>query len=306
MKHPLATLEWLGCTTFRLRIAGLTIMLDAYIDKSEGSDGRPGFTTADVNECDYILIGHSHWDHIYGAEKIAPRTGAKIIGSYESIRMMSNAGVAEDQLWPVAGGETIRLSADVSVKVFPTQHSCLWAGYAEGAADVECLDGANVGYLERRGIEKSFIKSLFEFGGSVGRHMHDSNQGCRGDGGAFCYIIETPEGRLFFHGTLGHWLGVLENMRADVAIMACSGRPQMDGEPWMGTLSGYLQMQAVKLGARRVILCHHDAWLAPAYPRTNITPAIRSFERNMPGCEALELDYTSAFAVFSGLSFPRD
>ena len=36
---PMALLDWYGCATYRLRTAGLTIFLDAYIDRAPGAPG---------------------------------------------------------------------------------------------------------------------------------------------------------------------------------------------------------------------------------------------------------------------------
>jgi L-ascorbate metabolism protein UlaG (beta-lactamase superfamily) len=67
------TLDWYGCATFRLRTAGLTIYLDAYIDRAPIAAGA-GRSAADVRECDWILVGHSHFDHLFGAETILANT----------------------------------------------------------------------------------------------------------------------------------------------------------------------------------------------------------------------------------------
>ena len=50
-------------------IAGLTIFLDAYIDRASNAEGT-GLRADDIDECDWIVIGHSHFDHLYGAERI--------------------------------------------------------------------------------------------------------------------------------------------------------------------------------------------------------------------------------------------
>ena len=105
-------LDWYGCATFSLRTAGLTIFLDAYIDRPQGAEGT-GLTASDVTEADYLLIGHSHFDHLWGAERILENTDATLIGSYESVRVMEQAGVALDRMICVAGGETVALSDDV-------------------------------------------------------------------------------------------------------------------------------------------------------------------------------------------------
>ena len=107
-----ATLDWMGCATFRLRLDNQVVMLDAYIDRVP-SAAPTGATVDAIRQADWIVVGHSHFDHLYGAERIAKNTGAKIIGSYESIRIMAAQGVPEEQFLPVADGETVRLSADV-------------------------------------------------------------------------------------------------------------------------------------------------------------------------------------------------
>ena len=80
------TLDWYGCATFRLRTNGLTIMLDAYVDRAEGAAG-PGLTADDIDECDWILIGHSHFDHLYGAERITANAPLSIRQAKKSIEL---------------------------------------------------------------------------------------------------------------------------------------------------------------------------------------------------------------------------
>lgn len=121
-----ARLDWYGCATFRLKVAGLTIFLDAYIDRAPGAAGS-GLTADDIDECDWIVVGHSHFDHLWGAERIAANTAATVIGSYETVRVMEAAGVAADRMICVAGGETVDLGNGVLLDVFPSQHSCVWS-----------------------------------------------------------------------------------------------------------------------------------------------------------------------------------
>ncbi|HAC20054.1 MAG TPA: hypothetical protein DCF78_15910, partial [Dehalococcoidia bacterium] len=91
------TLDWLGCATFRLTVDDLVIFLDAYIDRVPSAP-PVGIAAAEVDRADYVFIGHSHFDHIAGAEMIAANTGARIIGSNETARVMLDAGIAQEQL----------------------------------------------------------------------------------------------------------------------------------------------------------------------------------------------------------------
>jgi L-ascorbate metabolism protein UlaG (beta-lactamase superfamily) len=43
----------------------LVVFLDAYIDRVP-SAAPTGITTADVERADWIVVGHSHFDHLWG------------------------------------------------------------------------------------------------------------------------------------------------------------------------------------------------------------------------------------------------
>ena len=293
------SLDWFGCATFRMRTQGLTLFLDAYIDRVPGADGPPGASADDITECDFILVGHSHFDHVWGAERIALRTGAPIIGSYETIRIMAAAGVPEDQLWPVSGGETIPLGIGVSVEVYPALHSCIWADYDDQDPDFSCLGANHVDYFARRAAESDMLAGLRELGADLKQHVERSDQGCRGDGGTLCFVINTPEGRLFFKDTPGHWRGILEKTRADVGILAASGRANVDGEPVQGSLNDFLTDEARALGLKRAIICHHDAWLGPIFEKGNFIGIRKGFQSRLPGCEVIEMSYDQSLDPFA-------
>ena len=86
------SLDWLGVSTYRLVVDDLVIFLDAYIDRNPLAT-PVGMTVSDVQRADYVLVGHSHFDHLWGAERIALQTGGTIIGSHESVRLMEIEGV---------------------------------------------------------------------------------------------------------------------------------------------------------------------------------------------------------------------
>ena len=61
-----AILDWYGCATFRLVLDDLVVFLDAYIDRVPGAPGT-GLRADDVERADWIVVGHSHFDHLWGA-----------------------------------------------------------------------------------------------------------------------------------------------------------------------------------------------------------------------------------------------
>lgn len=283
--------EWFGCATFRMRVAGLTVFLDAYIDRAANAAGA-GRSADDVHECDWIVVGHSHFDHLYGAERIMANTDATLIGSYESIRVLSEAGVPESRMICVAGGETVRLSDDVTVSVFPSQHSCVWSHQQMSAPTDVCLGDLGVTWQEQQERMRELQAYLAtELEPVAVEHLLASMRGHspRGDGGALLYVFDTPDGRLLYQDTSGHWSGVIDTIRPDAAILAAAGRANVDGQPVQGSLLQFLLDEVRTLQPRRVMLCHHDDWLPGFSVPTDMEP-IRSAFSSLP-TELVEAEY---------------
>ncbi len=292
-----ATLEWFGCATFRLALGELTVFLDAYLDRVPSAP-PVGLVPEDVKRCDWIVVGHSHFDHLYGAERIAKQTGARIIGSHETVRVMEAQGVPISQMIPVAGGERVQLSDDVTVGVFPSQHSCVWSHTAMAPADEVCIGDLGVTHQERERRFAALAAHFGSLGPDVIAHLRASAQGPRGDGGALVYLFETPEGSLLYQDTSGHWSGILHDLRPDVAILAAAGRGNVDGEPIQGSLAQFVAREVDLLRPRRVFLGHHDDWL-PGFSRAiDVKPIRDAIARTRAGVELMEIGYGAPVRVF--------
>ena len=292
------TLDWYGCATFRLTIGELVVFLDAYIDRVPGAPGT-SLRADDIDRADWIVIGHSHFDHLWGAERIARNTGATVIGSYETCRILAHDGIPSSQLIAVAGGERVRLSDDVLVGVFPSLHSCVWSQTSMEGSDAVCIGDLGLTHQEREARMGDLALHFVSLGDDVLSHLHDSNQGAKGDGGALVYVFETPDGSILYQDTSGHWSGILHNLRPDVAILAAAGRGNVDGEPIQGTLAQFVARQAWLVNARRVVLCHHDDWLPGFSTATDIGPIREELNRWVPGAELENLSYLDGHRVFS-------
>jgi len=291
------TLDWYGCATFRMQVDGLVVFLDAYIDRAPNAAGT-GQRADDVTACDWIVVGHSHFDHLYGAERIAKNTGARIIGSYETVRVMEQAGVPVEQMICVAGGETLELGSGVRVSVYPSQHSCVWSHGQMAPADEVCLGDLGLTLQEQKLRFEELAKHLATgLAPETLAHFVSSQQGDRGDGGALVYHFETPDGTLLYQDTSGHWSGILERLRPDVAILAAAGRGNVDGEPIQGSLAEFVAREAGLLEARRVVLCHHDDWLPGFSIDTDVSPIRRALADVSEKIELLELGYLDGTKV---------
>lgn len=297
-----AMLDWYGCATFRLRTPqGLTVFLDAYLDRVP-SAAQSGFGVDDVTEADWILVGHSHFDHLFGAERIASRTGARVAGSYESVRILAAAGVPEDQLVPVAGGERVRLDESTTARVLPSLHACIWSHSPKPAVDEVCIGDLGLTWQQRQQrLEEHFWPWLNTLGEDVRAHLERTNQGDRGDGGALVFVIETSQGSLLYQDTSGCWSALIARERPDVAILSAAGRGNRDGEPNQGSIAEFVAEQAGLLQARRLVLSHHDDWLPGFSQPTDVEPIRALLAERAPGTELADLGYASCYPVFAGI-----
>jgi L-ascorbate metabolism protein UlaG (beta-lactamase superfamily) len=289
------TLDWLGVATWHLRLGELTLFLDAYIDRVPAAP-PVGLSTADVDEADYILVGHSHFDHIAGAEVIARNTGAKIIGSHESCRVMREHGVPEGQLMASSGGERHGIADGVSVRVFPSLHACTWILTDAPSGEVE--HGHTGLTQDERAACPGLLQRIMQFaasGSEEGRVILEhvgKSAGSTSDGGPLVFLIETPGLRIFFQDTSGCWGGVLDGIDAEVAILAASGRGNVDGEPIQGSMAQFLAMETKLLGASRVFIGHHDNWMPPVTAAEfDLEPVRHEIASVAPDAELVEVGY---------------
>jgi hypothetical protein len=153
-------------------------------------------------------------------------------------------------------------------------------------------------YAERQARFAELGQRMATLGPAVAGHLAASDQGPRGDGGALCYVFDTPEGQLFYQDTSGYWTGIVAGLRPDVAIMAAAGRGTIDGEPIQGSLAQFVGREAALLRPGRVILGHHDNWLPGLSASTDVTPIREELARVVPGVTLAELGYLDGHDVF--------
>jgi hypothetical protein len=120
----------------------------------------------------------------------------------------------------------------------------------------------------------------------------------RGDGGALLFLVETPDGSLLYQDTSGHWSGVVDQLRPDVAIVAAAGRANVDGEPIQGSLADFVADQVARLQPRQVVLAHHDDWLPGFSVDTDVAPIRAAIADRAPAAALLELGYVDATVLF--------
>jgi hypothetical protein len=89
----------------------------------------------------------------------------------------------------------------------------------------------------------------------------------------------------------------VQGLRANVAILAAAGRPNVDGEPLQGSLAEFVANEARELGARQVVLAHHDNWLPGFSVQTDVDLIREALQSRAPDATLLELDYVDGTRI---------
>jgi L-ascorbate metabolism protein UlaG (beta-lactamase superfamily) len=285
------SLTWFGCTTFRIEVAGRTLFFDTYVDRPPGLPDV-GLSAADVTEADLVFVSHAHFDHMLGADTIAANTGALVVGSHETVHVLRDNGVPEAQLLRVSGGEPVDCGGGITVRVVPSLHSCLFGSGSSPDSATECLGDLGIKAQDRAASTGAIFELLSQAGPELGAWFADTAPRCSThDGGQLAYLLETPEGSILVSASSGCWTPLLRELRPDVALLALAGRPNVDGEPWQGSLAGFLLAEVEMLKPSSVVLGHHDALLPPLLPAIDTEHALSLLAREAGHATHVELTY---------------
>lgn len=133
---------YFGAAGWEISDDDVTVLIDPYIsriryvDRQHPDDDRRAYARDEVGDwdtelidrlitkADFILVHHSHYDHLGDVPYIAKKTGAKVIGSETTITILRAYGIPDDQLYAVGGGEDYQFE-NFSVRVIPSIHSAL-------------------------------------------------------------------------------------------------------------------------------------------------------------------------------------
>lgn len=122
----MARLTWHGHSCFMLETdEGTRILFDPWLDQNPKADIKP----EDIDDLDYILVSHGHWDHFADAIPLAKRTGAMLISSFEIVSFAQTKGVESAHPMSIGGGHRFPFGY---AKMTPALHGGEVAGDDEG------------------------------------------------------------------------------------------------------------------------------------------------------------------------------
>jgi L-ascorbate metabolism protein UlaG (beta-lactamase superfamily) len=290
------TLEWFGTSTFRIRTQGLTVFFDGYLDRLPGLE-PVGLSIGEVDQADFVFVSHAHFDHLYGIDALALRTGAKVVASPESARYLRASGVPEHLLIVVTGGETVDCGHDVRVRVVPALHSCLFAP-SDSDSGVACLGDLGMSAQDRADKVAELFGMMSQVPPPAGTAlMRMLETTSAHDGGQLAFLLMQGSGSILVSGSAGYWRGLYAGLGPDMALLSLAGRPNVDGEPFQGSLAEFVVEQVQLLGARGVAFCHHDP-LFPGLPGVDVRAAADMLRDEVPSVDYLELGYGTPVTLF--------
>ncbi len=136
--------RYFGTARWEITDGIVTVLVDPYISRlklgegpsSSKEDTRKVYRRSDyfesdtvlinslIKKADFILVHHSHFDHLSDVPYIAKLTDAKVIGTESTTNALKAYGIPNDQLYTVKGGEDYQFE-NFSVRILESIHSAL-------------------------------------------------------------------------------------------------------------------------------------------------------------------------------------
>jgi L-ascorbate metabolism protein UlaG (beta-lactamase superfamily) len=126
MNEPLS-FRWLGVQGLELHCDGQVLAIDPFFTRPPArnffSRVYPDLRLAErlLPRCDYILVTHTHYDHVLDVPALAQQSGAAVYGPANAGRLLELSGVPGRQYQQVQASEHLSLGP-FEVDVFPGQH----------------------------------------------------------------------------------------------------------------------------------------------------------------------------------------
>jgi len=114
-----------GHACWLVEVAGKKLLFDPFISPNELAAN----IDVDSIEADYILITHGHEDHVADVERIAKRTGAKLVSNFEIINWFAAKGIENGHPMNIGGKWNFDFG---TLTYFTAQHSSVMPDGASG------------------------------------------------------------------------------------------------------------------------------------------------------------------------------
>lgn len=218
-KSGQVVLRWLGTAGWEISDGATVILIDPYLSRingprppGAGSAGTPipgdtrklyGWDDAAVPDeavidshiprADFVLVTHTHYDHVLDVPHIALKTHARVIGTESTENVLRAYSVPEEQLITVRGSEDYELGT-FSLKVIPSLHSAL--DHKHYFSSAKAPEGMKAPLT---------LKQMSP------------------EGGTLAYLVRFHGHRILAFGGMNYIEREMEGLKPDVALVGASG-----------------------------------------------------------------------------------
>lgn len=289
-KNAQTTLEYMGAAGWRITDGTTVILVDPYLSRILGPPPplAPPYTRltgdtrqlygwkdvavpdvaaidARVPRADYVLVTHTHYDHVLDVPHIALKTHCTVIGTESTGNVMRAYSVPEEQLITVRGGEDYDFGV-FSVRVIPSLHSPL--------------------------DHKHYFSSQTA---PAGMKAPLTLQQMHPEGGTLAYLIRFQGHRILVFGGMNYIEREIEGLEPDVVLVGAGGS-RKESYDYTGRLLRALHFPAL------VIPSHWDSFLAPyGVSQKSAEDAVQSFVQevraNSPNTKVIVPKYFEPIAL---------
>jgi L-ascorbate metabolism protein UlaG (beta-lactamase superfamily) len=251
-KNGQVILRWLGTAGWEISDGTTVILIDPYLSRINGprppgggSAGTPipgdtrrhygwddaavpdeAIIDSHIQRANFILVTHTHYDHILDVPHIALKTHAAVLGTESTQNVLRAYRVPEDQLITVRGGEDYEFGV-LSVKVIPSLHSP----------------------LDRKHYFSSETAPAGMKAPLTLRQMHP-------EGGTLAYLVRFRGHQILAFGGMNYIEREMKALRPDVALIGAAGS-RKEIYDYCGRLMRALQFPGL------VLPTHWDNFFAP-------------------------------------------
>lgn len=250
-KSEQVVLRWLGTAGWEISDGTTVILIDPYVSRIFGpqppgrtpyvraaGDTRPLYGWDDIAPPDmaaidahvpragFILVTHTHYDHVLDVPAIALKSHASVIGTESTENVLRAYKVPEEQLITVRGGEDYEFGA-FSLKVIPSLHSPL--DHKRYFSSEKAPEG---------------MKAPLTL-----RQMHP-------EGGTLAYLIRFHGHQILAFGGMNYIEREIQGLKPDVVLVGAAGSHQ-EIYDYCGRMMRALQFPALALPT------HWDNFTAP-------------------------------------------
>jgi L-ascorbate metabolism protein UlaG (beta-lactamase superfamily) len=128
------TYRWLGTAGLVLQVGNQRLAVDPFFSRPsplqllQPLKSNPNLVKQYLPECDFVLVTHSHYDHLMDVPALIQQTDAKVNGSENTSLLLNAVGVPPARVHQVEVGDRLSLG-EFEVEVIQGQHSPIPLGW---------------------------------------------------------------------------------------------------------------------------------------------------------------------------------